>query len=221
MKQLAPNVWQLSVFPPNGINVYMIEDVLIDAASKWAKRRVMRQIDGKPLSMVALTHAHPDHQGVAKYVCEQRGVPLAVHEADVPAMDGREQLQSANPNHVMNRLSRAVFAGPPYKVERVLQDGDEVAGFKVVHAPGHTKGEVIFFRESDRVAIVGDVLANMNVLTGRPGLHEMPGPYVVDVEQSRDSVRKLLDLQPALICFGHGAPLRDLTKLERFVSEKI
>jgi len=34
-------------------------------------------------------------------------------------------------------------------------EGDEVAGFRVVHAPGHRPGEVIFFRESDGVAICG------------------------------------------------------------------
>ncbi len=38
--------------------------------------------------MLALTHVHPDHQGVAKDVCEARGIPLACHADDVDAMEG-------------------------------------------------------------------------------------------------------------------------------------
>ena len=76
MKQLAPGVLQLGGFR-NAINVYMIEDVLIDAATKLARRRILRQIESRPLSLVALTHCHPDHQGVAKAVCAAPGQPLA------------------------------------------------------------------------------------------------------------------------------------------------
>ena len=35
MKQLADGVWKLAGFPPNLINVFLIDDVLIDAASRW------------------------------------------------------------------------------------------------------------------------------------------------------------------------------------------
>ena len=75
-----------------------------------------------------------------------------------------------------------LWEGPPHKVDRVLNEGDEVAGFRVIHAPGHARGEVIFFRESDRVAICGDVINNMSFCTGLPGhpraagaLHARPG----------------------------------------------
>ena len=39
--------------------------------------------------MVALTHVHPDHQGVAKDVCVELDIPLACHAEDVDAMEGR------------------------------------------------------------------------------------------------------------------------------------
>ncbi len=66
-------------------------------------------------------------------------------------------------------MIRAIWQGPPYRVDRVLHEGDEVAGFRGVHAPGHARGEVVFFRESDRVAICGDVIRNMSYATGLPG----------------------------------------------------
>ena len=49
-----------------------------------------------------------------------------------------------------------------------------MAGFRVVHAPGHAHGEVIFFRDSDRVAICGDVVRNLSYLTGRPASSSRP-----------------------------------------------
>ncbi len=65
--------------------------------------------------------------------------------------------------------------------------------------------------------ILGDVLNNMDVLTGDPGparaqdlLHARPG----DATARRS--RRLGELEPALVCFGHGAPLRDTRKFAEF-----
>ena len=148
--------------------------------------------------MVALTHVHPDHQGVAKDVCEACDVPLACHADDVDAMEGRRPVQEAAPNHPVNRVIKRIWEGPPYKVERVLEEGDEVAGFRVVHAPGHARGEVIFFRESDRVAICGDVIRNMSYATALPGIKEPPEIFTYDPAENRRSIRKLADLEPAI-----------------------
>jgi hydroxyacylglutathione hydrolase len=219
MKQLAPGVWRLKEFPGPTINIYLVGDVLIDAGRTWDRRRIFSEIEGRELSMLALTHVHPDHQGAAKDVCEGRGIPLACHADDVDAMEGKRPVQEAAINNPINRIIKRIWQGPPYKVERVLNEGDEVAGFRVVHAPGHARGEVIFFRDSDRVAVAGDVVNTMNVWTGIPGLREPPTIFTVDPEENRRSIRKLLELRPALVCVGHGAPLRDLSKLERFVEK--
>lgn len=219
MKELVRDVWQLGGLPPNGINVYVIGDVLVDAATRRAGRRILKQIEGHEISMLALTHVHPDHQGAVAEVCEKRGIPLACHADDVDAMEGRRPVQEVAPGNPMNRMTRRFWEGPPRKVDRVLNEGDEVAGFRVIHAPGHQRGEVIFFRESDRVAIAGDVINTMHIWTGLPGIHEPPTVFTLDPVENRRSIRKLLELRPSLICVGHGAPLRDLGKLERFVEK--
>ena len=109
------------------------------------------------------------------------------------------------------------WAGPPRKVDRVLQEGDEVAGFRVIHAPGHAPGEVIFFRDSDRAAIAGDVINTINLWTGLPRIQEPPEILTSDPVENRRSIRKLLELRPSLVCVGHGPPLREIEKLERLV----
>ncbi len=219
MKEVAPDLWQLRGFPPDGINVYLAGDVLIDAATRRAGKRILGQVGGRPLSMLALTHVHPDHQGAAKEICEKRDIPLACHADDVDAMEGRRPVQERDGEAFLNRMIRRYWEGPPHDVGRVLNEGDEVAGFRVIHAPGHARGEVIYFRESDRVAIAGDVINTVHIWTGIPGIHEPPGIFTLDPVENRRSIRKLLDLRPSVICVGHGRPLRDLSKLERFAAK--
>jgi hydroxyacylglutathione hydrolase len=218
VKQLAPGVWRLKERPLPVINIYLAGDVLIDAGRTWDRRRVFAEIEGRELSLLALTHAHPDHQGVAKDVCEARGIPLACHADDVEAMEGRRPLQEAHRGHPVNRVIRSIWEGPPYEVGRVLHEGDEVAGFRVVHAPGHARGEVIFFRESDRVAICGDVIRNLSYATYRPMLAEPPEIFTYDPAENRRSIRKLADLNPSLILPGHGPAIADIARFKRFVS---
>jgi glyoxylase-like metal-dependent hydrolase (beta-lactamase superfamily II) len=216
VKQLAPDVWRLAEVPLPGVNVYLARDVLIDAGRTWDGRRIFAQTDHLELSELALTHVHPDHQGAAKAVCEKRGIPLSCHADDVDAMEGRRPVQEAALNHPVNRIIRAVWEGPPHPVSRVLHEGDEVAGFRVVHAPGHARGEVIFFRDEDRIAICGDVLRTISYATGRRGLWEPPAIFTYDIAENRRSIRKLVDLQPNLVLPGHGPELRDTEALKRF-----
>jgi glyoxylase-like metal-dependent hydrolase (beta-lactamase superfamily II) len=218
VKYVAPEVWRLKEVPAPTINIYLVGDVLIDAGRRWDRRRVFSQIEGRELSMLALTHVHPDHQGVAKDVCEAREIPLACHADDVDAMEGRRPLQEAHRNHPVNREIRAFWEGPPHRVDRVLEEGDEVAGFRVVHAPGHARGAVIFFRDSDGVAICGDVIRNMSYATALPGPKEPPVIFTMDPAENRRSIRTLAELGPKLILPGHGPAVTDIAAFERFVA---
>jgi hydroxyacylglutathione hydrolase len=216
LKYLAPGVWRLKELPRPLINVYLAGDVLIDAGRRWDRKRIFAELEGREISMVALTHVHPDHQGCAKAVCEARGVPLACHEDDVDAMEGRRPV-AATSNPIAKTFAR-LWEGPPHPVGRVLREGDEVAGFRVVHAPGHAPGEVILFRDSDRVAICGDVIRSISYLTMRSRLAEPPAELTPDPAENRRSIRKLAELEPSLILPGHGPPVSDIAAFDRFVS---
>jgi glyoxylase-like metal-dependent hydrolase (beta-lactamase superfamily II) len=218
MKQLAEDVHQLKGRPKNAINVYLIGDVLIDAATRQGEKRIMRQIADKNVTAHALTHAHPDHQGSSHAICEQLGIPLWCGQGDVPAMETPGAIKNPKAPGWLNRVQERFWTGPPHPVARALNEGDEVAGFTVLETPGHSAGHVSFWRESDRVLIVGDVLGNINFLTGIPGLNTPPDLFTPDPARNRESARRLAELRPSLACFGHGAPLRDPDKLAKFVA---
>jgi glyoxylase-like metal-dependent hydrolase (beta-lactamase superfamily II) len=216
MKRLAPGVWRLKEFPGAWINVYLAEDVLIDAGRKWDRRRIFAELEGVELSELALTHVHPDHQGCAKAVCEAKQVPLACHADDVDAMEGRRPVGATD--WWLAKIYDRFWTGPPRKVDRVLHEGDEVAGFRVVHCPGHAPGEIVLFRESDRVTICGDVVRNMSYLTGLPGIRQPPDELTPDPVENRRSIRRLAALEPSLLLPGHGPPIADMAAFKRFVT---
>jgi len=218
MKQLAPDLHQLDGRPRNAINVYLAGEVLIDAGTRQAERRIVRQLEGRALSAHVVTHAHPDHQGSSHAVCERFGVPLWCGEADVPAMETPGAIVNRKAPAWLNRLQQSFWTGPPHPVARALYEGDEVAGFRVLETPGHSVGHISLWRESDRVLIVGDVVGNMHFITGMPGLHLPPDVFTPDPARNRESARRLAALEPALACFGHGAPLRDPRKLAEFAA---
>lgn len=218
MKEVADGVWKLSGLPPNAINVFLVGDVLVDAATRFAPRRILGQLDGREVSTHVLTHAHPDHQGASRAVCVRRGIPLWCGERDADAAERPELMPDRQPRLAINRLIWRTWAGPGHAVARRLVEGDEVAGFAVIDVPGHSAGHIALWRESDRVLIAGDVLNSMNLLTTIPGLHEPPRQFTPDPERNRESIKRIAALEPRVACFGHGPVWRDPAKLSAFAA---
>lgn len=210
MRTLAEGVHQLKGMPPNAINVYLVGDVLVDAGTPGAKKRILRQLGGRDVRTHVVTHAHPDHFGSSHAVCEALDVPLWAGATDAGDIEqGRPRLPPGRIGNVMMK-SRPP---PAHPVARRLQEGDDIGhGFAVLDAPGHSLGHIALWRESDRTLILGDVFFNIR----RPGAP--PGLLTMDPELNRASMRRLADLRPALTLFGHGAPLRDPGRLAAALS---
>jgi glyoxylase-like metal-dependent hydrolase (beta-lactamase superfamily II) len=218
MKQLTDGVWHLNTFPiPNSINAYLIGDVLVDAGTRRSGKGILRDLEGHTVTAHALTHAHPDHQGASHEVCTKLGIPYWVPEGDVEAAEDPSLIGKRQPDDFRAQFFARIFTGPAHKVDRVLHDGDEVAGFRVIQTPGHSAGHVVFWRESDRVLIIGDVLNNMDVVTAIPGLRLPKNWLTPDPDENRRSAKKLAALEPKLVVFGHGAPHRDTAKFVKFL----
>jgi glyoxylase-like metal-dependent hydrolase (beta-lactamase superfamily II) len=200
MRSLARGVRQLRGLPPNAINVYLVGDVLVDAGTPLARKRILRELEGVDVTAHVVTHAHPDHFGSSHAVCEALGVPLWTGELDADA------IETGTPVPSDTRVGRVLAKGkmpPAHPVARRLREGDEVAGFEVLDVPGHSPGHIALWREEDRTLIAGDVFFNL------PRLGAPPDVLTVDPARNRASMHRLSELCPALALFGHGPPLRD------------
>jgi glyoxylase-like metal-dependent hydrolase (beta-lactamase superfamily II) len=222
MEKVADGVWLLRGDFRKAMNIYFLEDeggaVQFDAGSKSMTKKTRAaagQLGG--LKRIVLGHAHADHRGTAPAM----GVPVHCHPDEVvdaesdasiaPYMDLSE-LPWAPARRIYPLLLRR-WDGGAVKIDGTVAEDDEVAGFRVVHFPGHAPGLIGLWRESDRLAIVSDVVYLLDsVRLGRPlpaGEASVPHPaWAWDHAKAKESVRKLAALEPAVVCAGHEEPLR-------------
>ncbi len=217
MKLLADDFYHLALMPRSSVNAYVAGGVLFDAGLPGDEKKILAALGGHTVTAHALTHGHPDHQGASHAVCEALDIPLWCGEADADAVASGD-LRGLSPDNALARFM-AKRGGPAHPVARRLHEGDEVGGFTVFETPGHSPGHVVYWRDRDRVLILGDVLNGMHLLTSIKGLHEPPEVFTPDPAQNRASARKLLGLRPSLVVFGHGPPLRDPDCFEAFIAE--
>ncbi len=221
VERVADGVWLLRGDFRGAMNVYFLEDgdgvVAFDAATKGMRRKVVAAAEelGR-LKRVVLGHAHADHRGSAPYL----GAPVFCHPDEVadaesdaaiaPYMD-LSQLPIAWVRWLYPTLLRR-WDGGAVKIEGTISEGEEVAGFKVIHFPGHAPGLIGLWRESDRVALVSDVVylvdsARLKPLP--PGEASVPHPaWAWDHARAKESVRRLAALEPLVVGTGHDEPLR-------------
>jgi glyoxylase-like metal-dependent hydrolase (beta-lactamase superfamily II) len=221
MEKIADGVWLLRGDAKKAMNIYFLEDeeglVQFDAGTKGMvkkARAAAAELGG--LKRVVLGHAHADHRGTAPSM----GAPVHCHPDEVAhaEYDGAQWSyldlsQLPVPVRWIYPTLLKRWDGGAVKIDGTVSEGDEVAGFRVIHFPGHAPGLIGLWRESDRLAIVSDVVYFMDsTKLGRPlpaGEASVPHPaWGWDHAKAKESVRKLAALEPATVCAGHEQPLR-------------
>ena len=221
IRELAPDVFQIALDPIDGVNAYLVGETLVDAGSRHDARRIFKALDGRKVGLHALTHVHGDHQGSSKAVINEFRVPFAVPLGET------EQAESGDMTSLMPATKRAalvtrLFAGPGVAVDRALSEGDEIGvGFTAVALPGHTLGQLGYWRERDRLLIAGDAFRNLSYATGQGRPAVPPEFFTVDPAEARRSVERILELRPALLAMGHGRPIRGKGSVARAVEQAL
>lgn len=81
-----------------------------------------------------------------------------------------------------------------------VEEGDDVAGFEVVHLPGHAPGLIILWRRADRLALTGDAFYTLDLQTSLEATPRLPHrAFNWDTDLARESLLRLaaLDLRAA------------------------
>ena len=209
VREVADGVTLISGVPPYAINCYVIAhpdgDVLVDALTRLEARLILKALRGRTMAAHVATHVHPDHVGATHAVATQLGIPVWAHAADRAAVEDTAEIERRQPDALINTVFAKVMLGPGHPVARELAEGDEVAGFTVLHTPGHSVGHVALWRERDGVLILGDVLNNQHPILGFPrGLRLPLDVFTPEPEVNRQSAKRLGELGAETVLFGHG-----------------
>jgi glyoxylase-like metal-dependent hydrolase (beta-lactamase superfamily II) len=244
-REIAPGVYCMET--GKGIsrsNVYFVRSggswTLIDAASVGCGKAIINTAgglfgDGVCPAAIIITHDHPDHAGAALELARSWHCFVYVHpdELDMAVNASMATFEKyANPMDrwvilpIMRLMPKkrfdAMIASSSLKgVCYAFEPRDGVPGlqdWEYIHVPGHTPGEIAFFRKSDRVLITGDavVTAELNSLTGmlswamkreKQKISSPPRYSTWNWKMAKQSVAVLTALEPRVLATGHGVPV--------------
>jgi glyoxylase-like metal-dependent hydrolase (beta-lactamase superfamily II) len=211
------------------VNWYLVEAdgalTIVDAGVPASWRSfvaALNTLERSPADVAAmvLTHAHFDHIGIAEQVRMRFGVPIYVHENDVP-LTKQPRLYS----HERRRLpyfatqvqalpvvasllaSGAFWPSPIGDVVR-FRDGrlDVPGGPVVVPTPGHTIGHVaLHFPDRDTV-IAGDAVVTFDPYVAKRGPQIVSRAATADSQRALESLDALAATGARTVLTGHGDP---------------
>ncbi len=186
------------------------------------------------IELVIITHQHIDHLGLVDIVARHSGAEVAAIDllarfADNFVEDAARDdlfasgvmLRNGIPEDVVAALRTVSSAfrawGSRARVTRPLHDGDTLAlrdrELQVLHRPGHSPSDTVFWDEPRRILIAADHLIkhiSSNPLISRPldadaSPDERPQALVIYME----SLRRTRELPAEIVLSGHGDPITD------------
>jgi hydroxyacylglutathione hydrolase len=167
-------------------NAYLFGDVLVDAGIHPTAIEQYRD----QIREIVLTHCHFDHIAYVHEIAHICDASVSIHRLDAPG------LQSDTISLSLNFGARA----PCHPPDRLLEDGDTVGDFTVLHTPGHTPGSICLLSDDKWVLLSGDTV----FCDGGFGRFDFPGGSRADMA---NSLERLSGLPVEGLYPGHGSPV--------------
>jgi glyoxylase-like metal-dependent hydrolase (beta-lactamase superfamily II) len=251
-RTIAPGIKWLQMplpFALDHINLYLLEDgdgwVVVDTGIKGDRtqgywRQIFeRELDGKPVTRVIVTHMHPDHLGQAGWICREFGAPLLMsrteyYYARTFSVENQTKLppeaiafyeRGGVPDSILQEIIARGWGNFSANVEPVpvgyyrLVDGQVLMiggrAWRVVTGSGHSPEHVCLYCDELDVLISGDqvlprITSNVSVNANEP--EEDPLSYWLA------SHRKFLDLpDTAFVLPSHNRPFYGLHARLRYL----
>jgi hydroxyacylglutathione hydrolase len=217
-ERIAEGVWLVRGGIPKTMNAYLIEDgdgvTMFDSGvSDMSAPLAAAGARLGGIKRIVLGHADADHRGAAPAL----NAAVYCHPAECNAAESASSYRGYWDRAKLDPRGRTVlwrllatWDGGPVPITGTLDEGDVVAGFTVIHLPGHAPGLIALFRDSDRLSLVSDTVYTVDPQSGRRQPAHVPHPaFNQDTDQARASIRKLAALDPATVWAGHADPVTE------------
>ncbi|HEX6455489.1 MAG TPA: MBL fold metallo-hydrolase [Solirubrobacterales bacterium] len=205
------------------------------ALDELTARLAERGHDVADLELIVVTHQHIDHLGLVEILAQRSGAEVAALGAAAERLGAFEEdaeredrfavevmLRNGIPEDVtvaLRSVSRSFRGwGSHVTVTRPLDDGGALElgdrRFEVLHRPGHSPSDTVFWDAERRILIAADHLLphiSSNPLLTRP-LDGSPGRPQALVTYI-DSLRKTREMPIEIVLPGHGEPITDHVEL--------
>jgi glyoxylase-like metal-dependent hydrolase (beta-lactamase superfamily II) len=218
VKELAPGIYSLGHAKGGHVHAFLIDNAreltLVDTLFENDARLVLEAIrnlgrKASDLKRIAITHGHRSHLGGLAALKRASNATVYAHtwEADIVAGDRRAQPVSILPQQSLKLIpfQLGLWLGRPRHVpcpvDELLDDGDTLGPFQVLHASGHSPGHLAFSWPERRFAIVGDAVATWPQLC--PGWHA----FNLNKRQHHLTLQRLASLEASIVGVGHGDPI--------------
>jgi glyoxylase-like metal-dependent hydrolase (beta-lactamase superfamily II) len=177
----------------------LIDTGLDDSAMKKVKRILVEE--GLPLDYCIITHAHADHFGGAHYLKSKHDIPLFALKLEKAIIENSvlEPIYLFNGAVPINELRNKFLEGQAVEVDGELFTGENTIGpftFDVIDLPGHS--------HSQAGLLIDDILYAADSYFGSETLKKHVIPFIVDADQTLESLEKLLHISCKGAIPGHG-----------------
>ena len=216
-EEIAAGVYRIDANAiSNGTNVIAISApdgwTLVDTGTGGSPKRIQAALVAlgvapTKLTAIYLTHHHPDHIGGLPSMREWApNAEIVAPEYEAEIIRGkRPPDRSSNPLiRALQRFSKL----QPVQVNRMVSEGDLIAGFRVVDTPGHTSGHTSLLSEELGILFTADAFGALPKRL-RVGVRAFT---CTDPAQAKRSAEKLLEEDYRTVVFSHGAALRENPK---------
>jgi glyoxylase-like metal-dependent hydrolase (beta-lactamase superfamily II) len=220
MRELAPGVHVLGGKKGGRVRSFLLETngelTLVDTLFEADGAAVLdgiRALGRSPsdLKRIVLTHAHRSHLGGLAALKRATGATVLAHEWEADIVSGDRPAQSVGlkptaplrtyPFQVGIFLNRPRHK--PCPIDESVEDGAAIGPLRVLHVPGHSPGHLAFHWEERRLLLSGDAIATW------PRFEAGWQAFTLNPEQHAASIRRMAELDAALVGVGHGDPITD------------
>ena len=203
----------IKIIGSSSVNCYLVNArdggfVLIDSGLSMGRGRLVKELESSgclpgKLNLILITHADSDHTGNAAFLRRKYASKIAVHPAEVKAVESGNMLDSRKPQAPLTRLIYSIARlgkSDRFTPDFTVEDGQDLTAYgldaKVVHLPGHTSGEI------GVLTAQGELFCGDMFMETKKGLRFGYG----DPADFKASLEKLRTLDIKTFYPGHGKP---------------